>query len=165
MLKDSYDAKGIKFAVVVSTKFPKYSEVLDGTDSDAMINVVKETVSNDFANFIDFDNFDGLTIGEVLKIGSHLQAKSTIVFVSYTGFETTRLLPKMVNLGDVYIDFIRCTDENRNTPIEEFLAQTYLQNDCEKNEPIKNRNIKCFLQRYIFGTKEITDATINEYIK
>lgn len=164
MLENSYDAKGIKFAIFMSCKLPKYSKVFAGDNTDACFEIMQKLVAHFCADFVDFDNFDGLTVGEIQQMGKLLQAQSTIIFVSYTGFETNHIMQNMLSLGNVHIDYIQCTDENKNKPIDEVIVEEYLSKYDENNSPKKNRYIKCFLQRYRYGTKERTDEVLKEKV-
>ena len=164
MLENSYDLSGIKFAIIMSCNFPKYSKVLAGADMDASFGVIQKAVEYSNADFVDFENFDGLTIGEILKMGKDMQAKSTIVFASYSGFKTNHQLPNMLSLDNLSIEYIQCTDENKDRPIDEVIAEKYFSQYDETKFPKKCRKIKCFLQRYKYGTKERTDEVLKEKV-
>ena len=159
MLENSYDALGIRFGIIISPTLRKESKKIKNNiiNSEQLINML----SPENTRIIDFDNIDGLTIGQVYDASKENQAEKTIVFATYhrldlgNGQGTTTIQSLML---------ISVKEELCDKPIDEAIEYDYITRYPNASEKEK-KQIRCFLQRYRYGTKEKTDEKLKEYKK
>ena len=96
-----------------------------------------------------------------------MQAEKTIIFIVYKGFDI-QVSPTVINryLTGIVPFYIDANDKSLDTPIDQVIAEHFINQLIEnKDLTIYYKNIlKCFLQRYKYGTKERTDEILKEKV-
>ncbi len=165
MLENSYDATGIKFGIIISSELPEYSDLINSNDIDLVTQTLEKVISNcEKVRFIDFSQIDGLKVKEVLELTSGFQFKDAFIFTAYNNFKHSA-----IDLGYGQINgrnYIRKTilfdncerykEMTIDKKIEEYIIENY-----DNSDEDEKRWMRCFLQRYRYGTQEKT----NEFIK
>ena len=167
MLENSYDASGIKFGILLS-KVLSFKTVIFKKENDEIINnTIKEILKSNNYSIIDFNEIDGLSLDEILRLDS-VQAKNMITFIAYNEvkYEIGNSDVKRLETSRCfkYFAFVKRTNENKNNLIDKEVEKIMLHDYQDSNTESRNV-IKCFLQRHRYGTKENTNNAINEYIK
>ena len=165
MLENSYDATGIKFGIIISSELPEYSDLINSNDIDLVTQTLEKVISNcEKVRFIDFSQIDGLKVKEVLELTSGVQLKDAFIFTAYNNFKHSAIdLGYGQSNGRNYIRktilFDKCERYKEMTidkKIEEYIIENY-----DNSDEDEKRWMRCFLQRYRYGTQEKT----NEFIK
>ena len=162
MLENSYDALGIKFGIIISPFFNDCSKELESIEKQE--EILRESMWK--AHIVDFNDVDGLTLDEVLKISPKKQANNVIVFVIYNGieYEVAQGTRKQVEIGDMHSYFIKKNKENCNQQIDDVISNWIIDELYQKADDNLKKYFNCFLQRYKYGTKKRTDEVLKEKI-
>ena len=163
MLENTYDASGINFGIIISKDLSKFDDNFIHGNSNEINDAVNRIRNNPSNYIIDFNNIDGLTVDEILDF-KQIQMNNTIFVVAYSKIEYTDR-NKMDNMyyNILYNIIVPRTELNKDKPIDkvvEGIIKKVYSNSTEKDK----RYMKCFLERYRFGSKEKTDEKIKEYI-
>lgn len=164
MLENSYDASGIKFGIMLSPELHSKSKMIKSlfaaNNAKKVYKLMGEIISKPPISIIDFSDVDGLTVDEVSKMSTENQANGYIVFVIYSNMKSGGRV--IYNGIDTYT-FISVNEDLRNMPIDKAVASYYINCYSELDEGIKKK-VNCFLQRYLYGTKERTDQVLDEKV-
>lgn len=162
MLNNSYDASGYHFGIATSTRLQELEDVSGGPivslQDRAKIMSILET-----AEFVDFSNIDGLTMGEITSC--YTKESNVILFVMWEAIRIRDMDRDtlMENKNVSYRMVFHSNILNRDMPFDEVVESHLLSFFPQYDQDIEKR-AKCFLQRYRYGTKEETDKRLEKII-
>ena len=165
MLENSYDATGIRFGIAISSDLPRYSDMINSYDTDLVFETLDKIMSDIYEiRFVDFSQVDGLKIREVLDVTKPVQARNAFIFVVYNSVEHLAIgkVSGQQITCNLYVrqNIIFNNIEDKETTIDKKIEKYIIENYDNSDEETK-RWMRCFLQRYRYGTQEKT----NEFIK
>ena len=170
MLEDNtYDFSNIKFGIVVSPELPGYSEKLANGNIEEQKEILNKLLESNETHIIDYKEFDGLDIDEILKTGSQVQAEKTIIFIAYNGFEINCNSNETKKyFGEINSFFIQYDGTPKGSSLSSILAHEFawqfFSGGYNFSETYRKR-LLCFFQRYIYGTHEEAIKGLNNSIK
>ena len=163
MKENSYDAKELRFGIIVSEYLSLNRKGLKDIPKDDYNKFIEELFKMKL-EVIDFDNIDGLTIGEIREVASKILPEDMIVFIMYNKVEWNFNNTKNTNISSKQTIIIRFEDFDDNLKIDDIITGNILNNYESYNYTTK-KYAKCFLERYKYGNKEETDKKLMQYKK
>ena len=167
MLNNTYDASGIQFGILLSRNFPYFNDSNFLNDYGINQAALFDVTNMGGISILEFKYVDGLSLNEIIN-GNNYIFKKTILFVAYNKilFNTAskELIENITDNNILYYIIISIDKSNENKRIDEIVEEVMLNNYHKKNEK-EQRIMRCFLERYRYGSKEKTDAKIKEYVK
>jgi len=177
MLENSYDAKGMKFGLVVvdnpeklKAEFEnKYCEMIfnekDKRNPLGYYGPVWFITENKHYSIIPFEDVDGLSVDDVDELVGENSIDGNLIFLMYNEINFTKEDRTVVNKRQpIYAIIINVNNLKKTTiPIEDVIDDkiTSILNDqkCILSE-VEKKYFKCFLQRYKYGNVE----KVNEHV-
>ena len=168
MLEDTYDYSNIKFGIVVSPKLPGYSEKLATGNIEEQKEILNKLLESNETHIIDYKEFDGLNIDEILKTGSQMQAEKTIILIAYNGFEINcNSGGTKKYFGEINPFFIQYDGTPKSIDLTSLLSSEFSWQLSKRHDfgSTYTKRLRCFLQRYVYGTHEKASKELNNSIK
>ena len=165
MLDNTYDVSGYRYGVLMYPKnFQKqFSEINDDKED------YKETsLPIDGKEIVSFDNIDGITIKELRSYQDSLLDRDYLLFVMYDSILVSKLVdggmysqPEKKEFNKAIIRYAYAINikDQEDKRVEEVITTHFLETMPLLSQTNQNRAL-CFLQRYMYGTKEETKKKV-----
>ena len=155
MLKDTYDVTGFKYGISIDSFTGMDCDFAEKCIMEGGTTYFEELLKNRWnsASMIMYSSIDGLSVSEILDY-SFSKEQDYIMFFTYDEVECNIGNGYDYKLRDAYI--ISRNEQNKDQEISSVIGK-YLIEKYEYMGDASKRRAKCFLQRYVYGTKEETD--------
>jgi len=145
MLPNTFDVPAYKFALV---KFD--GDILSKCNNNYEF-LSKFIIDNpSLCHFISFENFDGLTVEELIKL--FCQEHSNFYFIGYTSLSYDIGNGNKATCNNILLN-LALLDLGNDVRIDEFIKNYMIGNYKAYNEQVQ-RIFRCFLERYCYRNQE-----------
>lgn len=169
MLEESFDVKANRFGLLLCNNQMynrRAEDIIEGirentltkSDINEMICRITSIAMNDGGTIVDFDEVDGLLMKDLKDFDTvNNQFVLLVIYDKLSGFNAHGDERWQLKIKDSLVFLY--TDDDLDTSIDNMIAGYYL-NSYEKLSKEQQREARCFLQRYKYGTKEKTDEKL-----
>ena len=164
MLNNTYDASGYRYGILATRNDDIQRKMSENAHNEEMDwnQLIRIMIDSGNLTIIDFEDIDGLTLKE-LKNYKTIN-KDILLFVMYDRTNIREKWPRQTDEFNIRSTIIKSLSSYpENITIDDIMEEV-LYKYVDDTDDFINKRIKCFLQRYKYGTKEETDKKILQKI-